>query len=430
MEGRPECETPPIDPAGFYVLWERFGSPRRLLLAVSGGADSMALMRLAGLLKSSGAADVRVATVDHGLRREARLEAEMVGREAGALGLAHSTLAWTGEKPTSGVQAAAREARYRLLIANALAIGADALMTAHTADDQAETVLMRLARGSGPRGLSGMAAETQIAAGASLPVRLLRPLLGFRRASLRAYLHEQGAVFVDDPSNEDFAYERVRVRSLLGRLETAGELGVGALLQTAAACSDAARRLEAVENERFAAAGGRFDILGGASLDASIASPIEAALAARIIQAVGGGPYAPNAASAADALERALAGRPATLGGAILAMREGRLHFQREPAGILGRAGVAGLAPIVLSPGERALWDGRFIIANTFDRAATLRPLGSRAQTLAASKVEEAALAAAPSLWIDDRLVAFPGEGGDFEPLAEERFFRRANRFH
>ncbi len=308
---------------------------------------------------------------------------------------------------------------------------ADAIMTAHTADDQAETVLMRLARGSGPRGLSGMAEETLIAAGAGSPVRLLRPLLGHRRSELRAYLDEIRAPFVDDPSNQNPAFERVRVRRMLALLERDG-LTVDALNQTAAASRIAAARLESWENERFHELAGRFDEWGGASIDAAHLAIEDASLTARLIQAVGGGDYLPGANSTRNVLATILAGREATLAGATLRPRQGLVRVWRESAAVLGRAEVSAIAPIELCSGERVLWDNRFIVGNPFDHDASLRPLGGAAKKIAISKdkTEALSLASAPGLWVDGDLVAVPGEGGEFTPLAEERFFRRINRFH
>ena len=136
-------------------------------LAVSGGPDSMALMHLASRwlsLKGRGPASISVLTVDHGLRPESAAEAAFVGARAGALGFTHATLAWTGEKPKTGIQAGAREARYGLMTAYCREHGIACLVTAHTEDDQAETFLMRLRRGSGLDGLASMAAVSSAAA--------------------------------------------------------------------------------------------------------------------------------------------------------------------------------------------------------------------------------------------------------------------------
>ena len=384
----------------------------------------MALMRLAAPLAADGTALIDVATVDHGLRAGARREAEAVGAAARDLGLAHETLVWTGDKPSSGVQAAARAARYGLLVRRAQEIGAAAIVTAHTADDQAETVLMRLARGAGPRGLSAMAPSSLIAAGTSAPMALLRPLIGVRRAALRAFLAAEAADFFDDPSNEDPSFERVRTRRTLAGLEAAGAVSVEALVETADLMRAAASALEEAEIQRFAALGGAFDEWGAASLSASL-DRRDAALLARLVAAVAGEDHAPAPAKAAEAMASALSGKAATLGGAIVLRRGDQLALSREPAAVLGRTGVDPVRPVALAPGAAALFDRRFIVRNPFDRPAVLRPLdrdGARAFGAAAC--------GAPVLEIDGQIVAIPGENEVFAPLAAERFYQRVNRFH
>jgi tRNA(Ile)-lysidine synthase len=162
-------------------------------------------------------APVLVATVDHGLRPESAEEAAFVAREAANLGLSHRTLVWTGEKPRTGIQEAAREARYRLLVRCALEEGASHLVTAHTRDDQAETVLMRLARGSGLTGLSGMRQDRDRDG-----IRHVRPLLGWPKETLLDLCRTQGWRFVSDPSNADERFERVRWRRIMPLLAAEG----------------------------------------------------------------------------------------------------------------------------------------------------------------------------------------------------------------
>jgi len=415
--------TPPASPAGFRASWQKLGAKKRLLLAVSGGSDSMALMRLAAPLARNGEAEITVASVDHGLRRGSRSEAEAVGSAARSLGLSHEILNWTGEKPSSGLQAAARAARYGLLVRYAIARGADAIMTAHTADDQAETFFMRLARGSGPRGLSAMAPSSLIAAGASAPISLLRPVLGERRIALRAFLAKENARFLDDPSNEDTSFERVRVRTTLVGLEASGALRLEALVETADQMRAAADRLELAENERLRALGGFFDPFGGASL-AAAADGSDASLIARLIGAVAGSDYAPAPAKAAAALSSALEGRDATLSGALVSCRGGRLMISREPAAVLGRQGAAPLAPVVLAPGKKMIFDARFIAANLFAEPALLRPVGREE----ARRYGDIGIAS-PVFEIGGEIVAIPGETEAFQPLAAERFYQRVNRF-
>lgn len=197
-----------------------FKSYNHILLAVSGGPDSVALMVLArDWAKSQGrhASKFSVATVDHGLRKEARDEAALVARHAKSLRMPHMTLSWHGPKPKTGLQEKARTARYALLIAHARAINADAIAFAHHKDDQAETVLMRLASGSGLSGLTGMKTITHRDG-----VMILRPLLEVSSSRLRATLDARGIAYVDDPSNSNVVFARVRLRQSHAVLEAEG----------------------------------------------------------------------------------------------------------------------------------------------------------------------------------------------------------------
>jgi tRNA(Ile)-lysidine synthase len=217
-----------------------------LVLAVSGGPDSTALMVLAARwcerLKSG--PTLTAVTIDHGLRAESAREAAAVGRLAHQLGLVHRTLRWTGKKPSTGLQEAARTARYRLLAKAARETGATHILTAHTLDDQAETVLIRLTRGSGLTGLGGMQRTMTLhmhsgtpsprASRGDLPLKgggegenearlyLIRPLLDVPKARLIATLRAAKIPFADDPSNRDPHFTRVRLRGLMPALAEEG----------------------------------------------------------------------------------------------------------------------------------------------------------------------------------------------------------------
>lgn len=238
------------------ALFAPLAGARGLLLAVSGGPDSLALLLLADAWRQGRATTVSVATVDHGLRPAARAEADAVGRICAARGLDHAILTWTGAKPATGLPAAGRAARYRLLAERALAAGADTIVTAHHADDQAETVLMRLTRGSGPAGLAGMAALAPApgcAADARLRgLRLARPLLGLAKADLVALCRQAGLAFAEDPTNADESYRRPQVRRLAATLAAEG-LGRDELLRLAGRAARAEQALSLLIGERLAA---------------------------------------------------------------------------------------------------------------------------------------------------------------------------------
>lgn len=197
--------------ARFAQGLDRLAPPGRMLaLAVSGGPDSLALLLLAHAARPG---MIAAATVDHGLRKEAAAEARMVSDACHRLGVPHWTLPVIVPESPSGVQAAARAARYAALARWGQEVGAIALATAHHVDDQAETVLMRLARGAGLAGLAGVRPMRALEGGLSL----IRPLLGWRRAELGSIVTAAGLKPVDDPSNHDPRFDRTRARALLAQ---------------------------------------------------------------------------------------------------------------------------------------------------------------------------------------------------------------------
>ncbi len=213
------AEAAPVSLAEADALFADLARARALILAVSGGPDSTALLVLAarwrrGLKRGP---KLLAVTVDHGLRPESAREARGVKRLATRLGVRHRTLRWSGRKPATGLQEAARAARYRLLAAAAKAVGASHVLVAHTSDDQAETVLIRLFHGSGPSGLAAMARETALNG-----LIVVRPLLDLPKSRLMATVEAVGTPFVDDPSNRDPRYLRVRVRTLMPALAAEG----------------------------------------------------------------------------------------------------------------------------------------------------------------------------------------------------------------
>lgn len=199
--------------AGFGP-WE--ASPH-LAVAVSGGADSMALCLLAHAWAQPLGGTVTALTIDHGLRPEAAIEARHVADWLTQRGISHVTLAWEGEKPSSSLQAAARHARYRLLEDYCHRHALLHLLTAHHADDQAETFWQRLSHGSGPTGLACMASCVE-----KPGHRLLRPLLREEKTTLFHWLQEQNQPWIEDPSNDSTAYQRNRVRHWQKGLEEEG----------------------------------------------------------------------------------------------------------------------------------------------------------------------------------------------------------------
>ncbi len=226
-------DTSPISSAAeLSRLFGGFKNFPALVLAVSGGPDSTALMVLAARWRGRAPSPRLVAvTVDHGLRKESKHEAKAVEKLAQKLGIEHRTLQWTGRKPKTGLQEAARLARYGLLAKVAREVDAGYVFTGHTLDDQAETILFRLARGSGISGLAGMHPISRMPLKeASDDVGLVRPLLRVPKSRLIATLKAARIPYADDPSNRDPRFTRSRLRELMPMLAreglTASRLGL------------------------------------------------------------------------------------------------------------------------------------------------------------------------------------------------------------
>jgi tRNA(Ile)-lysidine synthase len=226
-------DATPVSTAEAATLFDELHSAPALVIAVSGGPDSTALLALVARWRAArkqGPALLAV-TVDHGLRPESAREARAVKRLAAELGVRHRTLRWTGSKPASALQEEARRVRYQLLAAAARSAGAPCVLTAHTLDDQAETVLLRMARGSGLSGLGAMARQTLLpiagvhtigATDKKTAIVLVRPLLDLPKARLIATLAAMGISFADDPSNRDPRFTRPRLRELMPALAAEG----------------------------------------------------------------------------------------------------------------------------------------------------------------------------------------------------------------
>jgi tRNA(Ile)-lysidine synthase len=215
----PDDDNSPISAQDAKRLFADWKAAPAIVLAVSGGPDSIALMWLAARWRRTLARGPRLiaVTVDHGLRPEARGEARDVKRLARTLDLPHRTVRWSGAKPKTGLPAAARSARYRLLAQAARANGATHILTAHTRDDQAETLLMRLLRGSGIAGLAAMARQSERDG-----VLLARPFLHVSKSQLVATLNKAKLGFADDPTNHDTGYTRPRLRAIMPVLAAEG----------------------------------------------------------------------------------------------------------------------------------------------------------------------------------------------------------------
>lgn len=382
-------------------------------VAVSGGGDSMALLDLAHAWCKGRKIGLHSATVNHGLRPEAAGEADMVAAFCASRGISHDTIRWTGWDGKGNLQAAARNARRGLLADWAASQGLKAILVGHTADDQAETVLMRLARGSGVDGLAGIPART----GGDIP--FLRPLMGLGRTELRDYLIAEGIAWVDDPSNDDDAFDRVRARKMMSTLADLG-LTQERLLQTAEHMQAAQKVLKAEALRRakqdVTTDGG--DLVLARSLLDMEASDTEPRLLAAAIGWVGGeAAYKPRFASLKDAAEAVLAGQTRTIGGVILSPQAGgKVRLTREAAAV---AGLQTEVDPENAPEAGYIWDRRWRLLPTAPQSRLpaglkIRALGNGVLSCPdwrASGLPRASLAATPAIWSDNRLESAPMAG-------------------
>ncbi len=314
------------------------GSPG-LVIAVSGGPDSTALLVLAArwAKRLKRAPKLIAATVDHGLRPEAAREAAAVKRLARRLGVPHRTLRWRGRKPKSGLQEAARIARYRLLAQVASRAGFAHILTAHTLDDQAETVLFRLARGSGVIGLAGMAPASPVPAAGNGEIFLVRPLLRVSKARLIATLQAARIDYCDDPTNRDPRFARTRLRMLMPALAREG-LDAHGLARLAARVRRAEATIEfAVSAARAAFAPPPWPQHGPIVFETSCFAALPAEVALRLLgRAIAhtgdeGPVELAKLEALCDALRQAPSGVRRTLAGALITLGAGRLTVERAP---------------------------------------------------------------------------------------------------
>jgi tRNA(Ile)-lysidine synthase len=395
-------------------------------LAVSGGPDSLAMLYLYARWRSiqTDPPATYILTVDHQMRAASGSEADTVAAHAKSLGLAHDTLVWSGSKPTTGLLNAARDARYRLMserLARELP-SPRALLTAHTQDDQAETVLMRLGRGSGLTGLAGIKPQRLLSLEHS--VTLIRPMLKVPKSRLEATLISLGISWTNDPTNADLRFERPRLRlSATARHEVG--LSNAALAQTAARLSraDAALNLEARALERSA-------VVVDPGVSAAIdrlkfnASPDELRirLLDRLLRLLGGVSPPPQMSEVERLNERWPHLPQVTLGGCLIVPGPATVSIFREP-------GRLGLPELNLAPGSAAVWDNRFQVSlgAAAPAACTIRALNAMQfrDLYASCEGLRAPSARAgvtlPSFWMNGSLLAVPGLGSLRPKLGIER---------
>lgn len=360
-------------------------------LAVSGGGDSMALLHLA----HRAGCRIAAATVDHGLRAEAAGEAAMVARACAELGVPHVTLHWRWDG-RGNLPDAARRGRIDLLARWAKGQGLAAVALGHSCDDVAETLLMRLDRKAGVDGLAAMAARRNAAG-----TEFIRPLLSVRRGELREWLRARAITWVEDPSNDDPAYDRTRARA-----RVAAEGGPDALAALAHGYATLRHALEhrAGTVVARAVAIDRGDVL----LDLSALSAAGPDARRRILQAaliwVASAEYGPRSAALARFWEALAARQPAALMGVAARVDGTRIRLYREARAVQGHGVPAG-----------AIWDGRWQVTGPENNGLTIRALGASGLALCpdwrATGLPRASLVASPAVWRGDGLVAAPLAG-------------------
>lgn len=406
------------------------------VVAVSGGSDSTALLLLLKdyLDRTAPATKLLAVTIDHNLRPASALEAQAVSKLCAARNIAHRTLTWSGRKPSTGLPAAAREARYRLLWEAAQAEGIGLILTGHTADDQAETVLMRQGREKGLALEKGLAREERLAGeeGRGLagmaPATLydwrcwiLRPLLGTRRQTLRDFLRRQKVGWADDPTNADETFERPRIRTILAEDEAAW--GDAMAVATSAATERTALGLRAAALIRgLASQPGP----GLVRLDPDFAGSGDdraAIYALRILLAtVGGVSFLPDRMRGEVLFNRLKGGSfCATLSRTVIDARRNGVWLRREIRGLPLPA-----AALDISSWDGPFWDGRRrITLGDTNSPFLIAPLGmTEARKIVVPEdrgppgLLRAGLAAEPALWRAGQCLGLPGNTPELAAIA------------
>lgn len=406
------------------ALERRFGHLRsfdHVIVAVSGGGDSTALMRLVhrwAAQQQLDLAHVDVVTVDHDLRPGSSDEAREVCRQASALGLQHSTVKWEGDKPEQGLQSAARAARYQLLceLANKRP-GRSVIVTAHNRDDQAETVLMRLARGSGPDGLSAIPAISEIG-----DVAIYRPLLDVPHDALIAFLESEQADWIEDPTNDQRIFERVRIRQAREARDLLGLSDV-ALARTAKRMARARKVLELSVDKVVADLLPGMPALASGVLSWSSACrelPDDTAirLLRRMVYAVGGQKQPPALGQVEEIYEQLM--EPDFSGGTLHGCRLMRWPTGDADALLFREIGRSALPEAYGSSGVGLRWDDRFQVwcesapsmvefRVAACSAAALAECGDAGLVALPTGLPRDALRTLPAVWVGDELVSVPG---------------------
>lgn len=374
--------------------------PDAVGVAVSGGSDSMALLHLTVRALAERGGIVRAVTVDHRLRPEAAAEARFVRRFCAKLGAGHDTLVWDHGDLVGNVSDQARRARYSLIADWARRNEIGHVVVGHTADDRAETFLMELAREAGVDGLAAMRRHWR-----SADIQWARPLLSVGRDTLRAYLRRQQVDWIDDPTNEDGRYQRVKARRALAALaplgiraeglaRVAGHLAVA----RAELMALAARAAEDIATERAG------EVLMDRARWLDLGPDTRRRLVSAALRWVSSASYAPRAAELARLEAAIMRGRDATLSGCHVRVSGSMVRYTREPKAVAG-----------LECPSDTLWDGRWRLSGPHHPALRIRALGAaglrQCDNWRATGQVRAALIVSPAVWRGETLVAAPVAG-------------------
>tara|TARA_R110000868_G_scaffold69764_10_gene205596 strand:+ start:78691 stop:79944 length:1254 start_codon:yes stop_codon:yes gene_type:complete len=380
------------------------GHARQIGIAVSGGGDSLALLHILAEIAADTPLTLRAVTVDHGLRADAAEEAAMVASIAAGLGITHETVTWTGWGGAGNLQDQARRARYDLLSSWARQHDIEQVAIGHTADDQAETFFMRLARASGVDGLSGMPVRRQHGG-----VTFVRPLLDQTRASLRNYLTHKGVAWIDDPSNDDTRFDRVKVRQALEHLRPLG-LTPQVICETAKnlAAARAALGWYACNEARHLVHIDEGDVVFARASFGQLQPEIARRLLQQALVWVAGTEYPPRRRAIALALAAIRDGTGMTLNGCKIALTSKKIRVFREYSAVRS---------VVTSSDQP--WDGRWQMTGPHANDLRIRALGeeglAQCNRWRETGLPFSSLAGYPSVWRGDTLVCAPhadfGEG-------------------
>jgi len=372
-------------------------TPAKIGVAVSGGGDSMALLHVFARWSQQSSVPIAAVTVDHGLRDGSDREAAGVAAFCAQIGVPHETLLWQDWDGHGNLQAVARNARYRLMADWAKRNGVGGIALGHTRDDGAETFVMRLSRKAGVDGLAAM--DTEFTRDG---VTYARPLWMMSRKELRDYLTRNAVTWVDDPSNYDVDFERVRVRNALTELEGLG-LGADALQHSSIVLRQARDALEyytAQEAHRLVVAQGADLVM---PLRPDVPEEIARRLRAKAIQWMGRMPYPPRLTSMQHLMEGLSLEGTHTLGGAIVTQKDEQLRFMREPNAVRGA---------VCKTNE--IWDGRWAFDGPHAADLQVRALGEgiiACPDWRKTGLPRLSLMASPAIWCGDVLVSAPLAG-------------------